>query len=77
MSWAEDNSIDIGVPDYMLDVGDSDVWVTKDKETIKIRHLKTNHLINIISYINRGNNVFGQHWKLKYMEEEMSKRHEN
>jgi len=51
MSWADENGISIGIPDYK-NIIRSDRWVTKDGTSICISDMEDSHLYNAYKKFN-------------------------
>lgn len=66
----DDSEIDVTSVDYLEDIKDGDVWVTKERISVEWGAITDSHLDNIISCIERGKAVYGQGWKLDIAKEE-------
>lgn len=69
--YNQDTDDDITIDDfYVDDIGDGDVWVTKDYIAIEWSAITDSHLDKIISSIERGRELYGQGWKIDRAREE-------
>ncbi len=58
----------------MFACGESACWVTRSFRIVELSKMTTEHLRNAIGYLHKGNNAYGQAFKLPYLEAELTAR---